>query len=114
MQIALPAVEEEQGTIGIVVTATAISPSITATAIFNGTGPTIYAPRLATISLKVAVPGGAAFTRDYPLKMDRQFFPAEGPYFISEYSVYPISGVIIQVETVRARRPVTYSLPESQ
>jgi len=114
MQIALPAVEEEQGTIGIVVTATGISPSISATAIFNGNGPTIYAPRLATISLKVAVPGGAAFTRDYPLKMKRQFFPVEGPYFISEYSVYPISGVTLDVATVQARRPVTYSLPESQ
>jgi len=113
MQIALPAVEEEQGTIGIVVTATGISPSISATAIFNGNGPTIYAPRLATISLKVAVPGGAAFTRDYPLKMKRQFFPVEGPYFISEYSVYPISGVTLDVATVQARRPVTYSLPES-
>ena len=114
MQIALPAVEEEEGTIGIVVTATGISPSISSTAIFNGNGPTIYAPRLATISLKVAVPGGAAFTRDYPLKMRRQFFPAEGPYFISEYSVYPISGVTLDVATVQARRPVTYSLPESQ
>jgi hypothetical protein len=94
MDLLLPGQETEEGTIGVVVNAV-VSNNFKGTTLFNGTGPTIYTPRLATVTLRYQNPSGAMWSQDYAMKTTPQFFPVPGPLFISQYSVHAEPGVVV-------------------
>lgn len=106
VNLLLPGQEEEEGIVGILVQAISIPENVAASAIFNGDGPVIYTPRLATVTLFIQGADFSGYTQDYPMKNANQFFAAPNPFFIISYSVHPISNVVVKTTPIRLTRPV--------
>jgi hypothetical protein len=77
-----------------------------ATAIFADPGPTIYAPRLGTVSFRVAIAGTSGFTNDLPIKNRNCYIPCPEPRGAKGVRVSFEEGVTGEYSLVRGK-PLT-------
>jgi hypothetical protein len=79
----------------------AVSENVKATEIIGEIGDkSIYAPRLGSVNFLIEAGGKQSWSRDYDIKMQRQFFSVEGPYYATDYQVIAIPGVDVTVTPV--------------
>lgn len=100
-----PEPEEKSPFRALVVTAVEIGDFIKATEHGQINGPSLFIPRLGTVSIRVKLGDQSAWLPDVSIKHPQQMVPIPEGFVGNAWAVQPISGVVFQVTPVEIERP---------
>jgi len=88
-----PPPEDERRFVGLIVTATEISPTVNATEVVGGNELSLFIPRISTVSIAIEVGGSRSWTVDFAVKKRKQFFPVPEYALGYSWAIYDEPGV---------------------